>query len=117
MFTNEKGYMYQADFKSETKFHEALGYLCERYVGFQSKDLKYVLSITCPDFMDGLFERQEFVCDFRYVGDSSARFTQNKLYKSMTFNGATYEVIDDSGHLTLIGSCYFEKINDMELRK
>lgn len=104
-------------FESEAKFHQALGYLCERYAGFKAKDLKHILGITCPDFMDGLFERKEFVCDLRYVGDSSTHFSQEEIYKSMTFNGATYEVIDDTGTLTMIGSSYFERPSDTESEK
>jgi hypothetical protein len=108
---------HQISFDKEAKFHEALGYLCERYTGFKAKDLKYVLSITCPDFMEGLFDQKEFVCDLRYIGDCSARFTHGQIYKSMTFNGATYEVIDDSRNQMMIGSCYFTRLSDMESAK
>ncbi len=104
-------------FKSEASFHEALGYLCERYTGFKAKDLKHILGITCSNFMEGLFERKEFVCDLRYIGDSSTRFTHGQIYKSMTFNGATYEVIDNSGNQMMIGSCYFTRLSDMESAK
>lgn len=104
-------------FESEGSFHVALGYLCEHYAGFKAKDLKHVLGITCPDFMDGLFERKEFVCDLRYIGDISAKFTRGEIYESKTFNGATYEVIDVSGNLTMIGSSYFERLSDRESYK
>lgn len=104
-------------FESEEKFHKALRYLCERYAGFKAKDLKHVLGITCPDFMDGLFERKEFACDLRYIGNSSAKFTREEIYESKTFNGATYEVIDNSGNLTMIGSSYFIRCCDRESEK
>lgn len=104
-------------FESEAKFHEALGYLCERYTGFKAKDLKHVLGITSPNFMDGLFERIVLVRDLRYIEDSSGKFTQGEIYESMTFNGATYEIIDNNGDQALVGSVYFEWVEDMEESK
>ena len=97
----------EESFESEPKYHGALAHLCQRYQGFQSKDLKYVLESICPDFMDGLFERKTYICNLRYIGETSNHFTTGKSYQSITFNGATYEITDDTETNVIIGYSHF----------
>ena len=104
----------EESFESEAKYHEALAYLCSRYKGFQSKDLKYVLASICPDFMDGLFERKAYIRNLRYIGETSNNFTMGKSYQSTTFNGATYEITDDTETNVIIGYSHFRVIDDVE---
>lgn len=101
-------------FESEAKYHDALAYLCQRYPGFKSNDLKYALGSICPNFLDGLFERRECVRKLRYSCETSKRFTKGQIYQSTTFNGATYEMIDDNGENAMIGYSHFQVIDDAE---
>ncbi|ADR34387.1 hypothetical protein Sulku_1726 [Sulfuricurvum kujiense DSM 16994] len=98
------------EFKAEEKFHNALGYMCERYPGFQTKDLKHIMSILNTSMLDGLFERREYKRKLQYVGESNEHFTHGQIYESLTFNGATYEIIDDTMALNIIGRTHFDRI-------
>jgi methyl coenzyme M reductase beta subunit len=105
---------HQHNFESEAKFHEALAYLCNRYEGFQSKDLKHILQTMNISAYQELFERQKCYRLLRYIGEMTKRFTNGKLYQSITFNGATYEIVDDTGKVALIGCMAFECVDEIE---
>lgn len=99
------------EFKAEERFHNALGYMCEQYPGFQTKDLKHIISILYPSMLDGLFERRECKRKLRYVGESNEHFTHGQIYESLTFNRATYEILNENGVLSTLGYTYFEDVN------
>ena len=101
---------HQDGFEAEAKFHEALAYLCERYQGFQSKNLKKIMHIIDPSMENNLFKRRECKRELRYIGENNDHFSYGVLYSSSTFNGATYEVQDNIGNSTILGSLYFERI-------
>lgn len=108
---------HQHNFESEAKFHEALAYLCNRYKGFKAKDLKHILHTMDISAYQELFERRKCARPLQYIGEMTKRFTNGKIYQSTTFNGATYEIVDDHGDVALIGSSYFELIDDMKIQK
>ncbi|MDD3595891.1 hypothetical protein [Sulfuricurvum sp.] len=102
---------HQEGFEDEKKFHEALYYTVARFNGFQTAHLKYILRLFDPQLVDRLFTRKECIRTLKYIGKSNERYTNGNFYQSTTFNGATYQAIDDNREITGMGSAYFERIS------
>jgi hypothetical protein len=105
---------HQDGFEAEEKFHKALWYMVERFNGFQTAHLKHILRLFDTELVDRLFTRKECIRTLKYIGESNERYTHGRLYQSTTFNGATYQAIDDNGENTGMGRAYFEWINNNE---
>lgn len=97
-------------FETEGKFHEALLYLCERYHGFKSKDLKVILEKIDPIKYKRLFERRPCLRQLIYVGETNNHFIQGAQYQCCSFNGATYEVYEENKQLIIAGYINFQCI-------
>lgn len=105
-------------FEEEAKFHRALRYMLARNPKFSTKQLKHILRIFDPSLVDRLFAKKECRRLLEYIGESNHHFTNEKIYQSTTFNGATYEVEDDNGNIVTIGYAYFEIVKEaFELNK
>lgn len=98
-------------FEKEAKFHEALRYMLAQNPKFSTKQLKHILRIFDPSLVDRLFAKKECRRLLEYIGESNQRFTNEKIYQSSTFNGATYEVEDDNGNIVTMGCVYFELVD------
>lgn len=105
---------HEEGFEDEARFHEALGYLCKRYKKVSSGDLKHIIGIINPSMAERFFERKECQRLLRNIAQNNG-FTNGKIYESLTFNGATYEVVDDTGSIICIGASYFEWIDVGEI--
>lgn len=98
-------------FEEKAKYKEALNYMIGLYSGVQTAHLKHILRIFDPELVDRIINsRKECMRALEYTGENTNRFTMGKVYQSLTFNGSTYEIIDDNGEIALIGCAYFEWI-------
>ncbi len=103
---------HQEGFEDEAKFHRALGYMLSQYSKFSTRQLKHILSIFHPELVERLFIRKECHRILQYVGETDERFSKDKFYESTTFNGSTYELINDIGDIGLCGFSYFEWVDE-----
>jgi O-acetyl-ADP-ribose deacetylase (regulator of RNase III) len=107
---------HSSGFEEKGKFDRALQYMLAQNSKFNTKQLKHILGIFNPKLVDRITTRRECIRTLKYTGENE-RLTTDKLYQSTTFNGATYEIVDNNGDVALIGSSYFELIDDMEIQK
>ncbi|MDD5401640.1 MAG: hypothetical protein PHQ93_10705 [Sulfurimonas sp.] len=98
---------HQEGFDNEAKFHQALSYMIERHSGVQTSSLKHILGLFNPELLNRLFTRKKCRRSLAYIGKSNDRFKHGSCYQSITFNGASYEVVDMNGEIQIIGSTYF----------
>lgn len=104
-------YNHDEGFEEIAKYKEALGYMLGLYSGVQTAHLKHILRIFDPELVDRITNsRKECVRTLEYTGENSKSFTKGKSYQSLTFNGATYEIIDNNANVVLIGCAYFDWI-------
>lgn len=110
---------HQTGFEEKAKFKEALIYMLGHYKGVQTAHLKHILRIFDLELVDRITTRKECIRNLKYTGENE-RLTNGKIYQSLTFNGSTYEILDNTGAVMLIGSGYFEwmpKIENTEVEK
>jgi O-acetyl-ADP-ribose deacetylase (regulator of RNase III) len=105
--TAKMGMDHNIEFEEKGKFHRALRYMLPQNSSFNTKQLKHILRIFDPELVDRITTRKECVRNLKYTGEHE-RLTSGKLYQSLTFNGSTYEIIDNTGAVMIIGSEYFE---------
>lgn len=103
-------------FEEKEKYHRALRYMLAQNSSFNTRQLKHILEIFDPALVDRITTRRECIRTLKYTGEHEG-LTTNKIYQSITFNGSTYEIIDNHGEVVLIGSSYFELIDDVEIQK
>lgn len=108
---------HQEGFENEAKFHRVLHYINMQNSKFNAKQLREILRVFNPELVDKLFQRRECNRRLVYNGDNSTQFTPGKIYTSTTFNGATYEITNDCGEDTTIGSCHFKILSDEDMEK
>ena len=101
-------------FEEKGKFDRALQYMLAQNSKFNTKQLKYILEIFDPALVDRITTRRECIRTLKYIGKSSEQWTNGKIYQSLTFNGSTYEIIDDNDEVVIIGSRYFEWVEQSE---
>jgi O-acetyl-ADP-ribose deacetylase len=95
-------------FEEKGKFDRALQYMLAQNSKFNTKQLKHILNIFDPALVDRISTRKECIRTLKYIGKSSEQWTKGKIYQSLTFNGSTYEVVNDNGEVSILGCTYFE---------
>ncbi|MDP3292149.1 MAG: hypothetical protein Q8M43_08965 [Sulfuricurvum sp.] len=104
-------YKHDEGFEEKAKYKEALNYMLGLYSGVQTAHLKHILRIFDPELVDRIINsRKECIRTLEYTSENTTYFTKGKSYQSRTFNGSTYEIIDDNGEIALIGCSYFDWI-------
>lgn len=82
---------------------------------FTTKQLKHILRIFDPELLDRIITRRECIRTLKYIDKSSEQWTNEKLYQSSTFNGSTYEIINDNGEVMLISSENFKWVEQSKI--
>lgn len=108
---------HSSGFEEKGKFDRALQYMLAQNSKFNTKQLKHILEIFDPELVNQITTRRECIRTLKYIGKSSKEWTNGKSYQSLTFNGSTYEVVNDNGEQALVGSAYFEWVGDMKERQ
>lgn len=108
-----------AGFEREELFSQVLREASEHHQGFKAQTLSLIISRIAPEFSAGLFKRRPCVRTLRYRGcwwcegedDDHPDYycVIGQIYKSETFNGATYKI---AGRDNLIGCSYFDWIEE-----
>ena len=99
---------HSSGFEEKGKFDRALQYMLAQNSKFNTNQLKHILKIFDPALVDKITTRRECVRTLIYIGKSSEEWTNGKSYQSLTFNGSTYEVVNDNGEVSILGCTYFE---------
>jgi len=99
---------HSSGFEEKGKFDRALQYMLAQNSKFNTKQLKHILNIFDPALVDRITTRRECIRTLKYIGKSSEQWTNGKIYQSLTFNGSTYEVINDNEEISILGGTYFE---------
>lgn len=105
---------HSSGFEEKAKYKRALQYMRSQNSSFTTRQLKHILRIFDPELVDRITARRECVRMLKYIDKSSEQWTNGQLYTSLTFNGSTYEIIDDTGEMVVIGSTYFELFGEIK---
>jgi len=105
-----------AGFEREEKYNNLFSLALAECPVLKAKTFRLIIEQICPEFLAGLFERKPCVRNLKYTGMSGESepandsfFEHGKIYESIDFNGATYNIKDyENGANKLIGSAYFE---------
>ena len=83
-----------------------------------AKQLRRIIEIVKPEFIEGLFERRPCVRALKYKGwcrsekelacECDDFFRIGEIYQSVDFNGGTYTITENN---RLIGAGYFERVD------
>ena len=99
-------------FEWEERFNEAFRFLKEQCPNIEKfRVLGQLLDIIDPQLRNGLFERKKCKRKLKFIGESDHFFKKDEIYYSLDFNGGTYTI---TGYERLIGSSYFQIIDDKE---
>jgi len=107
-YNNSHGILdHSVGFEEKEKYKRALRYMLTQNSTFNTKQLKHILRIFDPELVDRITARRVCVRSLKYTGENE-KLTNGKIYQSLTFNGSTYEILDNTGAVMVIGSGYFE---------
>ena len=114
--TVRAGMDHNIGFEEKVKFNRALRYMLPQNSSFNTKQLKHILRIFDPVLVDRITTRKECIRTLKYTGENE-KLTNGKIYQSLTFNGSTYEILDNTGAVMVIGSGYFEWVEQSEIEE
>jgi hypothetical protein len=113
---------HQDGFEKEEYYHQVFAQaLCDCPV-LRIKTFRRIVARFAPEFMDGIFTNKPCVRKLKFIGsydseDVAARgnapeefFKLGEIYKSITFNGATYTIKGYMKGSGRIGYVYFDRI-------
>jgi len=76
---------------------------------YMSGSAKEIIKSANPKY-ESVYKRRECVRGLKYINSDDIEFENGKIYQSLTFNGATYE-ISINGKVRTIGCAHFERMS------
>lgn len=78
---------------------------------YKWKDFMTVARILNPELSANAFDRKPCKRKLLYIGDLHDFFIKDKVYESITFNGATYTIEGYEDGASTIGCAHFQQIS------